>query len=99
MATTHGLAAVSRVLNVAGAYGRFGEPERHRDDLSDRPAGRPRPAGRVQVEIYGEDYPTPTAGVSGTYIKVTDLADAHCWRCGTRSPAEHGSTPGQSGTG
>jgi len=51
------------------------------------------------VQIYGADYPTADGPVSGIYIHVTDLADAHLLRCGTRSPAEHRIYNLGSGTG
>jgi UDP-glucose 4-epimerase len=76
-ARAHGLAAVSlRYFNVAGAYGAYGE--RHATETHLIPIVLQVATGaREQVQIYGEDYPTPDGTAVRDYIHVNDLADAH----------------------
>jgi UDP-glucose 4-epimerase len=75
----HGLNYASlRYFNAAGAdpTGRFGEdhrPESHLIPLAiDAALGR-----RAELEVYGNDYPTPDGTCLRDYVHVTDLADAH----------------------
>ena len=75
----HGLRYASlRYFNAAGAdpAGRFGEdhrPETHLIPLViDAALGR-----RAELEIYGNDYPTPDGTCLRDYVHVTDLAAAH----------------------
>ncbi|MEJ0015265.1 MAG: UDP-glucose 4-epimerase GalE [Acetobacteraceae bacterium] len=75
----HGLHTASlRYFNAAGADpdGRLGEdhdPETHLIPLViDAALGR-----RGELEIYGDDYPTPDGTCLRDYVHVTDLAQAH----------------------
>jgi UDP-glucose 4-epimerase len=75
----HGLRGASlRYFNAAGAdpAGRCGEdhrPETHLIPLViDAALGR-----RAELEVYGNDYPTPDGTCVRDYVHVTDLADAH----------------------
>jgi UDP-glucose 4-epimerase len=75
----HGLRYASlRYFNAAGAdpAGRLGEdhrPESHLVPLViDAALGR-----RAELEVYGNDYPTPDGTCLRDYVHVTDLADAH----------------------
>jgi UDP-glucose 4-epimerase len=75
----HGLRyATLRYFNAAGAdpQGRCGEdhdPETHLIPLViDAALGR-----RAELEVYGNDYPTPDGTCVRDYVHVTDLADAH----------------------
>ncbi len=75
-ATAYGLRSVSlRYFNVAGATERLGEvhdPETHLIPTILRAA-----EGRIDLTIYGADYPTPDGTGIRDYIHVADLADAH----------------------
>jgi len=75
----YGLAAVAlRYFNAAGAdpaasIGEDHEPETHLIPLAlDVAAGR-----RPQLDVYGQDYPTPDGTCIRDYVHVCDLADAH----------------------
>lgn len=75
----HGLRfAALRYFNAAGAdpRGRIGEdhrPETHLVPLViDAALGR-----RAELDVYGNDYPTPDGTCVRDYIHVNDLADAH----------------------
>ena len=75
----HGLRYASlRYFNAAGAdpAGRFGEdhrPESHLVPLViDSALGR-----QPELEVYGNDYPTPDGTCLRDYVHVTDLATAH----------------------
>ncbi len=75
----HGLRfAALRYFNAAGADpgGRIGEdhrPETHLIPLViDAALGR-----RAELDVYGNDYPTPDGTCVRDYIHVNDLADAH----------------------
>jgi UDP-glucose 4-epimerase len=75
----HGMRYASlRYFNAAGAdpQGRFGEdhrPETHLVPLViDAALGR-----RKELEVYGNDYPTPDGTCIRDYVHVTDLACAH----------------------
>jgi len=65
-----------RYFNVAGASGDYGElhdPETHLIPLVLQAAlGR-----RSEVQIFGDDYPTPDGTCIRDYIHVEDLAEAH----------------------
>jgi len=54
---------------------------------------------RDAVQIYGADYPTLDARVSGTTSMSPTWPTRTCWRCGTRSPADTGIYNLGSGTG
>ena len=75
----HGIRSVSlRYFNVAGAdpdneIGEDHNPETHLIPLVIESALGRRP----QVDIYGDDYPTPDGTAIRDYIHVTDLAAAH----------------------
>jgi UDP-glucose 4-epimerase len=76
-AAAYGLRWISlRYFNAAGATERHGErhdPETHLIPLVlDAAAGR-----RPDVQIYGDDYPTPDGTCLRDYIHVSDLAVAH----------------------
>lgn len=75
----YGLGAVAlRYFNAAGAepdasIGEDHDPETHLIPLAlDVAAGR-----RPQLEVYGDDYPTPDGTCIRDYVHVCDLADAH----------------------
>lgn len=74
----YGIRSVAlRYFNAAGADpdGDLGEdhhPERHLVPLALEAA-----AGRRELEIYGDDYPTPDGTCLRDYIHVADLASAH----------------------
>ena len=94
----HGLRfAALRYFNAAGADpgGRIGEdhrPETHLVPLViDAALGR-----RPELDVYGNDYPTPDGTCVRDYIHVNDLADAHI-RAVER--IDHGSISLNLGTG
>ena len=65
-----------RYFNAAGATEKCGEdhdPETHIIPITLQAAAGKRP----QVEIFGEDYPTPDGTCIRDYIHVVDLARAH----------------------
>ena len=74
----HGLnATMLRYFNAAGAdadgdIGECHEPETHLIPLALDAA-----AGRGELVVNGDDYPTPDGTCLRDYIHVTDLADAH----------------------
>ncbi|MDP9052416.1 MAG: UDP-glucose 4-epimerase GalE [Acidobacteriota bacterium] len=73
----HGFRYASlRYFNVAGAiegYGEAHEPESHLIPLVlDVALGR-----RLNIKIFGQDYPTPDGTCIRDYIHVSDLAEAH----------------------
>lgn len=76
-AAAHGIGAASlRYFNVAGAHGSIGE--RHTVETHLIPIVLQVALGqRDQVQIFGEDWPTPDGTCVRDYIHVTDLADAH----------------------
>jgi len=88
-ARAHGLAAVSlRYFNVAGAYGAFGE--RHTTETHLIPLVLQVASGdRAQIQIYGDDYPTPDKTAIRDYIHVVDLADAHLLALKHATAGEH----------
>ncbi len=75
----HGLGAVSlRYFNAAGAddsgeIGELHQPETHLIARALEAASGARP----EIEIYGDDYPTPDGTCVRDYIHVSDLAAAH----------------------
>jgi UDP-glucose 4-epimerase len=88
-AAAHGLAAMSlRYFNVAGAHDRFGE--RHTTETHLSPLVLQVALGlRDEIQIYGEDWPTPDGTCVRDYIHVTDLADAHLLALQHAQPGEH----------
>ena len=88
-AVAHGLAAVSlRYFNVAGAYGAFGE--RHTTETHLIPLVLQVASGdRAQIQIFGDDYPTPDRTAIRDYIHVADLADAHLLALKHAAAGEH----------
>ena len=72
----YGLRSVSlRYFNVAGATEALGEvhdPETHLI-----PNVLLAAEGRLQLTVFGDDYPTPDGTCLRDYIHVADLADAH----------------------
>jgi UDP-glucose 4-epimerase len=97
--SAHGLAAVSlRYFNVAGANGRFGE--RHAVETHLIPIVLQVATGdRAQVQIYGEDWPTPDGTCVRDYIHVDDLAEAHLLALQHAVPKQHRIYNLGSGTG
>jgi UDP-glucose 4-epimerase len=88
-AAAYGLAGVSlRYFNVAGAHGRFGE--RHAVETHLIPIVLQVASGRrAEVEIYGEDWPTPDGTCIRDYIHVDDLAEAHLLALEHAMPKQH----------
>jgi len=76
-AQAHGLAAVSlRYFNVAGASGRFGNPDTSSTQII--PVVLRVAAGRRNaVEVFGTDYPTRDGTAVRDFIHVEDLGRAH----------------------
>ena len=98
-ATAHGLGAVSlRYFNVAGAYGAYGE--RHTTETHLIPIVLQVALGqRDELQIYGEDYPTPDGTCVRDYIHVADLAEAHLLALEHATAGEHRIYNLGSGTG
>ncbi len=75
----HGLRYASlRYFNAAGADpgGRYGED--HRPETHLVPLVIDAALGRSgELDVYGDDYPTPDGTCLRDYVHVTDLADAH----------------------
>ncbi len=71
-------AVVLRYFNVAGAdpQGRAGQSTRDATHLI-KVAVQTALGRRKQLEIFGQDYPTPDGTCLRDYIQVTDLAQAH----------------------
>ena len=86
-----------RYFNAAGAdpAGRLGEdhrPETHLIPLViDAALGR-----RAELDVFGEDYPTPDGTCLRDYVHVTDLASAHLLAL---DQLEHGSVVVNLGNG
>ena len=91
-AVAHGLAGVSlRYFNVAGAHGRFGE--RHVVETHLIPIVLQVAMGdRESMQIYGDDWPTPTAPASATTSTWTTWPRRTCSRWRTPSRAGMRST-------
>jgi UDP-glucose 4-epimerase len=98
-ASAHGLAAVSlRYFNVAGAHGNYGE--RHAVETHLIPIVLQVASGlRAEVQIYGEDWPTPDGSCIRDYIHVDDLAEAHVLALHYATPKQHRVYNLGSGTG
>ncbi len=72
----YGLRSVSlRYFNVAGATERLGEA--HDPETHLVPSVLAAAEGRLDLTIFGDDYPTPDGTCIRDYIHVADLADAH----------------------
>jgi UDP-glucose 4-epimerase len=86
-AAAYGLRSVSlRYFNVAGATERIGEihnPETHLIPTILRAA-----EGRIDLTIYGNDYPTRDGTNIRDYIDVSDLADAHLLALEATDPSD-----------
>jgi UDP-glucose 4-epimerase len=87
MNVSHGLKYASlRYFNVAGAiegYGEAHEPESHLIPLIlDVALGR-----RVNIKVFGRDYPTKDGTCVRDYIHVRDLAEAHLLALGALTEA------------
>ena len=93
-ARMNGIGAVSlRYFNVAGAfadsdgrwYGERHAPETHLiPNILAIAAGADR-----QVQLFGDDYPTPDGTCVRDYIHVTDLAQAHLLALDACPPGQH----------
>ncbi len=92
----YGLRAIAlRYFNVAGATERLGEshdPETHLIPTILRAA-----EGRIELTIYGADYPTPDGTGIRDYIHVADLADAHLAALEATAPDDPRSGPPEAG--
>ena len=72
----YGLRSVSlRYFNVAGATATLGED--HDPETHLIPNVLSAAAGRLDLTVFGDDYPTPDGTCVRDYIHVADLADAH----------------------
>jgi UDP-glucose 4-epimerase len=72
----YGLRSVSlRYFNVAGATGTLGED--HDPETHLIPTVLAAAEGRLELTLFGDDYPTPDGTCIRDYIHVADLADAH----------------------
>jgi UDP-glucose 4-epimerase len=98
-ARMHGIGGVSlRYFNVAGAfaesggrwYGERHAPETHLipNVLAIAAAARAGHPDR-QVQLFGDDYPTPDGTCIRDYIHVTDLARAHLLALDACPPGQH----------
>ena len=98
-ARLHGIGAVSlRYFNVAGAYrGRDGAwfGERHDRETHLIPnvlaaaARQGRGGEHRQLQIFGDDYPTPDGTAIRDFIHVTDLVGAHLSALDACDPGRH----------
>jgi UDP-glucose 4-epimerase len=92
-ARLYGFGAVSlRYFNVAGAQrGADGTwlGERHNPETHLIPSVLASVTEGRQVQIFGEDYPTPDGTCIRDYIHVADLADAHLRALGASQPGQH----------
>jgi UDP-glucose 4-epimerase len=69
-------AASLRYFNAAGAT--IAHPERHNPEIHLIPIAFDAALGlRDQLDIFGDDYPTPDGTCVRDYIHVSDLAEAH----------------------
>ena len=72
----YGLRSVSlRYFNVAGATEALGED--HDPETHLIPTVLAAAEGRLELTLFGDDYPTPDGTCIRDYIHVADLADAH----------------------
>lgn len=68
--------AILRNFNTAGAGEQIGGDHRTKSSLISRILDAA--AGEIrQVDVYGEDYPTPDGTCIRDYVHIVDLADAH----------------------
>ena len=88
-ARAHGLTATSlRYFNVAGAHGHVGE--RHAVETHLIPLVLQVATGqRENVQIFGDDWPTPDGTCIRDYIHIDDLAAAHLLALDGARPGEH----------
>jgi UDP-glucose 4-epimerase len=88
-ARAHGLTATSlRYFNVAGAHGHVGE--RHAVETHLIPLVLQVATGqRENVQIFGDDWPTPDGTCIRDYIHIDDLAAAHLLALDGSRPGEH----------
>ncbi len=88
LARTLGLASVAlRYFNAAAASAERGEdhqPETHLIPIVLEVAS----GERAEVQVFGDDYPTPDGTAVRDYIHVLDLADAHVRALGALEPGE-----------
>jgi UDP-glucose-4-epimerase GalE len=74
----HGLRAVAlRYFNAAGADPDGALGEDHDPEIHLIPRAIDAAYGRGELEVYGDDYPTPDGTCLRDYVHVADLADAH----------------------
>ena len=89
----YGFGAVSlRYFNVAGAHQAPGGSwlgERHNPETHLIPNVLAGVTEGRQVQIFGDDYPTPDGTCVRDYIHVTDLADAHLRALAACRPGQH----------
>ncbi len=92
-ARLYGFGAVSlRYFNVAGAQRAADGTwlgERHNPETHLIPNVLASVTEDRQVQIYGEDYPTPVGTCIRDYIHVADLADAHLRALGASQSGRH----------
>jgi len=91
-ARLYGFGAVSlRYFNVAGAHRDRGTwfGERHSPETHLIPNVLASVAAGRQVQVFGDDYPTPDGTCVRDYIHVTDLADAHLRALAACRPGQH----------
>jgi UDP-glucose 4-epimerase len=102
-ARMHQIGAVSlRYFNVAGAYhdasGTW-RGERHNPETHLIPAVLAAARKGEQVQLFGDDYPTPDGTCIRDYIHVTDLARAHLLALDATAAGRHAVYNLGSGTG
>ncbi len=74
----HGLHAVAlRYFNAAGADPEGEVGEDHSPEIHVIPRAIDAAVGGPELQIFGDDYPTPDGTCLRDYVHVTDLADAH----------------------
>jgi len=74
----HGLRCVSlRYFNACGADPDGGIGEDHDPETHLIPLALDAAAGKGELTLFGDDYPTPDGTCIRDYIHVTDLAEAH----------------------
>jgi UDP-glucose 4-epimerase len=97
-ARMHGIGAVSlRYFNVAGAFadsdgrwhGERHEPETHLIPNVLAIAAANAAGADRQVQLFGDDYPTPDGTCIRDYIHVADLGHAHLLALGACAPGRH----------